>query len=246
MKRRVTPVILLAATAAMCSACLAPEVPALEPAFTLVPTLTATEISGSPSPTLAPTEPSPPPTVAVFNANIPTQAAISALAAALNVPEESIIVVDTPLPVQWSDTSLGCPRPDQVYAQVMTPGYLFTLAVDDATYNVHTDLVGMAVVCFDATEPVGPGAVPDPVVAEFIETARSDLAAQLAVPPEEIILVRSEAVEWSDSSIGCREEGVEYIQVITFGYRIVLVWGEQHFEYHTDQHRMILCPNPTE
>jgi hypothetical protein len=27
----------------------------------------------------------------------------------------------------WPDAGLGCPEPDKVYAQVLTPGYLITL-----------------------------------------------------------------------------------------------------------------------
>ncbi len=245
MRRQATLAIVFAMMAALCSACLVPEAPTPLPVLTGLPAPVETEVLDLPSPTVALTE-VPPPTVLVVDPNVPTQAAIAALSAALNVPPESIAVVDTPLPVQWSDTSLGCPQPGQDYAQVVTPGYLFTLAVGDATYNVHTDLTGTAVVCFNQGDPIGPGTIPDPVVAEFIEQAKVDLAKRLGVTPEEIVLVRSEAVEWSDSSLGCREEGGEYVQVPTVGYRIVLALGDQYYEYHTDQHRMMLCPNPTE
>ena len=40
--------------------------------------------------------------------------------------------------VEWSDTSLGCPQPDEMYAQVITPGYLIVLETGAETYRYHT------------------------------------------------------------------------------------------------------------
>ena len=50
-------------------------------------------------------------------------------------------------PVTWSDASLGCPDPDMVYAQVMTPGYEAQVEVSGETYTVHMDEAGNGVVC---------------------------------------------------------------------------------------------------
>ncbi len=55
--------------------------------------------------------------------------------------------------VQWPDSSLGCPRPDMMYAQVLTPGYRVTL-MDSSSgkeYVVHVG-PGRALVC-DKREP---------------------------------------------------------------------------------------------
>lgn len=242
--QRVSLAIALTAIAALIVGCLAPQTPTPDYSFTLIPTHTATMISQTPVP--AGTQAQAAPTAEFVDPNIPVQAAIQALAAALNIPPESITLAEPPLPVQWSDSSLGCPQPDQVYAQVIVPGYLIVLAVGEQKYNVHTDLNGNAVVCFNPEDPIGAGTVPDPLVAEFIEQAKQDLAQRLGISVDEIILVRSEAVDWSDSSLGCAEEGVEYVEVVTSGYRIVLARGEQHYEYHADTHRIFLCANPTE
>lgn len=40
--------------------------------------------------------------------------------------------------VTWRDTSLGCPEPGKMYAQVLTPGYKFTLKTGDNFYVYHT------------------------------------------------------------------------------------------------------------
>jgi hypothetical protein len=179
--------------------------------------------------------------------DLAVQIAATALAAKLEVPVSSLIQVDTPLPVQWNDSSLGCPVAGQVYTPVITPGYLVRLAYGDQTYNVHTDLVGTAIVCMEGDDdPIGEGTVPDPIAAEFIMQATQDLAEELSIAPESIVLASSEALEWSDASLGCPQAGEEYLQVITPGYRIVLAVGNQRYEYHTDQQRMLLCNNPTE
>ncbi len=50
--------------------------------------------------------------------------------------------------VDWSDASLGCPEPGQVYAQVITPGYRVLLEAAGKEYEVHTDQIGRsAVIC---------------------------------------------------------------------------------------------------
>jgi hypothetical protein len=40
---------------------------------------------------------------------------------------------------EWGDTSLGCPQEGMMYAQVITPGYLITLAAQGKQYIYHTD-----------------------------------------------------------------------------------------------------------
>jgi hypothetical protein len=49
--------------------------------------------------------------------------------------------------VEWPDTSLGCPKPGEFYAQVITPGYLIVLAVDGEEIEYHADEAGNAVRC---------------------------------------------------------------------------------------------------
>jgi len=68
-----------------------------------------------------------------------------------------------------------------------------------------------------------------------LAAAIADLSKQSSVPPEDITLVSMEAVEWSDSSLGCPQEGFMYAQVITPGYLIMLEANGEQFAYHTDQ-----------
>ena len=59
------------------------------------------------------------------------------LATTLGVTPDDVEVV-TVYDVMWADASLGCPEPDMMYAQVLTPGYRVELAVDGERYVYHT------------------------------------------------------------------------------------------------------------
>jgi len=58
------------------------------------------------------------------------------LAQELGVSPDEIAVVAVEA-VEWRDASLGCPQPDTMYAQVITPGYRIVLQAGDETYEVH-------------------------------------------------------------------------------------------------------------
>lgn len=80
--------------------------------------------------------------------------------------------------------------------------------------------------------------LPTPVDAglqNLIEMIKTDLANRQAVSVEEILLLETIAVEWSDSSLDCPQPGMDYVQVITPGYRIVLQVNGQSYEYHTNR-----------
>jgi hypothetical protein len=205
------------------------------------PQPTATPAAAPAALTLAPNTPlAATPTTAPADASAAVEVAIATLARELGLPEASIGLEEV-LPVQWNDSSLGCPAPGEAYLQVITPGYLITLAAGEETYSVHTDLGGTAVVCADEEEAIGEETPRDPVAAEFTLQARDDLAVRLGIPADEILLVSAEAIEWPDTSLGCPQEGMDYAQVVVPGYLIVLVAGSQTYEYHTDYQQIFLC-----
>lgn len=49
--------------------------------------------------------------------------------------------------VDWPDTSLGCPEPGKVYAQVITPGYRILLSDGQEEYEYHSDKENNVVYC---------------------------------------------------------------------------------------------------
>ena len=76
----------------------------------------------------------------------PVQAAVAAAAAELGIATDSVTVVGYEA-IEWSDTSLGCPKEGEFYAQVITPGYLVTLSIDGEELEYHTDGVDRAIHC---------------------------------------------------------------------------------------------------
>ena len=84
----------------------------------------------------------------------------------------------------------------------------------------------------------------DAGLQNLIETIKTDLASRQTVSTEEITLVELMEVEWSDSSLDCPEPGMEYLQVITPGYRIVLQVNNQVYEYHSNRDTyFVYCEN---
>lgn len=102
-----------------------------------------------------------------------------------------------------------------------------------------------------ASQPVPDGgALPPPAPgppSANAEAAIADLAAQQGVDPATITVVGEENVTWPDSSIGCPEEGMAYMQVLTDGVRLVLELDGVRYEYHAGGSRStpFLCPDPT-
>jgi hypothetical protein len=85
-------------------------------------------------------------------------------------------------------------------------------------------------------------AQPMPGSEEPLAAAIKDLVEQTGVSPNEINVISLEAVEWSDASLGCPQEGFMYAQVITPGFKIILEAQGQQYEYHTDRKsNVVLC-----
>lgn len=84
----------------------------------------------------------------------------------------------------------------------------------------------------------------DAKLQNLIAKMEEDLANRLAISTDEISLVEMIEVEWSDSGLDCPQPGMDYLQVITPGYRIVLEAGGQSYEYHTNRDTyFVFCEN---
>lgn len=82
-----------------------------------------------------------------------------------------------------------------------------------------------------------PPPAPDPLVA----LATADAARRTSAAPGDVRIVRIEAREWPDRSLGCPRPGMGYAQAITPGYLIVADAAGQQLEYHTDHAQVVLC-----
>jgi hypothetical protein len=77
-----------------------------------------------------------------------------------------------------------------------------------------------------------------------VGAAVADASKRSGLDPSEIEILRTESVEWADTSLGCPQPDVAYLQVVTPGWRIVLQAANQSFEYHADAEsteRLVLC-----
>ncbi|MGH3503507.1 MAG: hypothetical protein ACRDQA_21795 [Nocardioidaceae bacterium] len=83
----------------------------------------------------------------------PTRQAVADLVRRLEVPAEEIDITAVEQ-VTWRDSSLGCPEPGHMYAQVLTPGWRIMLGHRGAVYEYHAALDGGARYCDNPQEPL--------------------------------------------------------------------------------------------
>jgi len=152
---------------------------------------------------------------------------------------------------EWPDGALGCPQEGQVYPQVVTPGFLliFTDAAQSVQYQVHTGRSAAQMLLCARGRPIDLSAKPADAAAGLDARmgglARAALARELALAEADITIVAVEEIEWRDSSLGCPKPGMNYLQVITPGYKITLEAQGKRYEYHSDTNRRVVrCDKP--
>jgi hypothetical protein len=94
-------------------------------------------------------------------------------------------------------------------------------------------------------EAAPPDNTTPPDANAIAEEARAAVAQQLGISPAQVTVASVQEVEWSDTSLGCPEPGMDYAQEVTPGYLIRLSASGQSFEYHADREgEVITCSNP--
>ena len=78
-----------------------------------------------------------------------------------------------------------------------------------------------------------------------IEKAKDDLAQRLSISITEINLVEAVEVEWSNSSLDCPQPDMDYLDVITPGYRILLEANGSQYEYHSNRDAYVVYCYPS-
>jgi len=141
MRSTIHLLLLAAGAIAVLAGCLSPvpQDKAVEPVSPLtVPEEISSGEDRSPLP-----QPTSTPAPDEGSAVVPAQAAGAVtwaqadLAQRLGIATGQIAVVSVEA-VQWRDSSLGCPQPGRMYAQVITPGYRIVLRVVDELYEYHS------------------------------------------------------------------------------------------------------------
>jgi hypothetical protein len=77
-------------------------------------------------------------------------------------------------------------------------------------------------------------------IARARETLRT-----AGVDPSPLAVTRAEPVTWPDSSLGCRQPGIQYLQVLTPGYRIELHGTQGDYLVHVAGDNAIVCTGKT-
>lgn len=58
------------------------------------------------------------------------------------------------------------------------------------------------------------------------------VSTELGLSPDAITVESVEEVNWPDASLGCPQPGMFYAQVVTPGYRVIVVAGGQRYAVH--------------
>lgn len=89
--------------------------------------------------------------------------------------------------------------------------------------------------------PAAPASPAD--VRSTVDAAVRDAGARLNLDPNAIEIVSARQVTWSDGSLGCPADGMQYTQALVPGYRVILRAGGQTLDYHAGANgHVALCP----
>ncbi len=97
------------------------------------------------------------------------------------------------------------------------------------------------------TEPTPAGSIPAtlPAGGTDLERATADVVRRTGADPADIVVVANEEVTWRDSGVGCPQKGMQYMQVLTDGTRIILEVDGKRFNYHAGGARdLFYCAMP--
>lgn len=104
--------------------------------------------------------------------------------------------------MEWPDSSLGCPQPDTMYMQVITPGYQITLTDSKGTvYDIHTGSEPNAPMILCTPAAGGTGAAPqNSVELTGILTGTVTYRQRVSLPAGSVINVELQDVSRADAA----------------------------------------------
>lgn len=136
----------------------------------------------------------------------------------------------------------GC-APNQEPLGAMTPGIVVpgsqalpsevTATMTAAPASTRTLLPAATATVSTATAFPASAVPPDLLGLPEVEQAKADLAVRLSVSPDEIEVVTVQPMTWSDSSMGCPQPDMAYLQVLVDGLLVQLSHAGQMYNYHS-------------
>jgi hypothetical protein len=144
---------------------------------------------------------------------------------------------------RWTDSSLGCRRPGEMYTQALVDGQTLRFSNSTKTYEVHV-AGDRAVLCPLMPEsgrgPLRPS-LPAHDLDVMLQKARSDLAQRLAVALADVEVKKIAAAAWRDTELGCADGSTDAAGSV-HGYRLFLRVRGDIYTYHTDLMQVMACP----
>ena len=162
----------------------------------------------------------------------------------LDVPADELEVTEI-APIEWRDSSLGCPDPGMNYLHVIIPGHYAVVHHEGKTWRVHM-AHGRAFIC--ERRPGKDENLKRPLLeltlsqAQLETLARADLARRLGVPKKEVSVRETRSIVWPDGGLGCAAPTEPPSSGQSKGYVMMLGHGDREYEYHADLRRVIPCP----
>ena len=167
----------------------------------------------------------------------------------LRAPGSEFTVV-TVEPAQWSDSSLGCRKPNSMYREVMSNGYVVVLERQGTRHQVN--VAGTRAVMCEPTTRLS-GTVRGPMPARGLDRvttlARQDLANRLRLDVQHIRVANIEPRHWTDDDMNCASGGSSPASGSPTsaagegsGYRLALSASGRTYFYHTDLRSVRACP----
>ncbi len=146
----------------------------------------------------------------------------------------------------WTTIDLGCGEQTQtIEGNLEIEGYRIVLAVEDQTFEYHTDNRSSIRLCEETGTVFGSThnllLETDPVAVGLVSLAQRRLSAELELPTRRIQVVDIRAYEWTDSSLGCPQRGQTYTPILIDGYRIVMTAGDVEYIFHSDSEQLVAC-----
>jgi hypothetical protein len=154
-----------------------------------------------------------------------------AAATQLGIELDAIEIIEVE-EVEWPNACLGLPGPEEMCAEVITPGYRVVVEAEGEQHVYRTDLTGAEIraengLAMEEGEQVA-------------MVVRQMLMQQLQADFDEIEIVEIEEMEWPDGCLGLPATNEMCIMMITPGYRIVLEVNGDEYVYRTDQQGLVI------
>ena len=152
------------------------------------------------------------------------QAAVTSLAATLNLSADQIKVLSTQA-VIWPDGCLGVQRSGTVCTTQQVPGFVIMLQANGRQYELNTNRDGSEVIPSGGIQASGPAQ----------EAVKKYLASALGMDASQITVLSDTAVEWPDSCLGVAQAGIMCAMVVMPGHLILLRTDTSEYAFHTNE-----------